>query len=189
MKLIVGIGNYGKEYKNTYHNMGFLALDYILGYYNLKLKADASFNAEVGELFLPQTKLIFCKPLTYVNLSGTAVRKIIDYYKIQVEDILVLVDDINLPFNSIRAREEGSSGGHNGLKNIEAVLGTSKYKRVRVGVGRNDVDAKEYVLHNFSKKELEVLEETFSIINNLLTDFINNVDFETIMAKYNKKII
>ena len=131
MKLIVGLGNPGKEYKNTRHNIGFMALDRIADAYN------ESFNKEnlFGKYFIFNVngeKVIFLKPQKYMNLSGEVVRDFVSYYKINTEDIIIIVDDLDLPTGKIRLRTHGSSGGHNGLKNIELCLGTKNYKRLKI---------------------------------------------------------
>ncbi len=184
MKLIIGLGNPGKKYETTRHNIGFLALDYYTKKYNLNFKVDNSFNA----LSTKTNKALFIKPLTFMNLSGESIIKYINYYKIDVSDILVIYDDISIPFNNIRIRETGSAGGHNGIKSIIQHLKTQDFKRVRLGVDNNsNINLVDYVLGNFSKSELIDLEVTFNYTNDLIEDFINDERFDLIMNKYNRK--
>ena len=158
VKIIVGLGNPGQEYAATRHNIGFMVVD--------RLKRDLHatetrkrFRAEIAEAFVAGEKLVLMKPQTYMNLSGTSAREAAQWYKAALEDILVVVDDIDLPFGTSRMRGGGSSGGHNGLKSIAAELGSDQYPRLRLGVGRGGGDARRQVLSRFSKdEELELAE-------------------------------
>ena len=129
MYLVVGIGNIGKEYDNTRHNVGFLMLDYYINSKNLNFSTEKFLAYYTEELFVNE-KVIYIKPKSYVNLSGEVVRKYVDFYKIPIENILIIIDDINLEIGRLRLREKGTSGGHNGLKNIFLHLGTEKKKEV-----------------------------------------------------------
>ena len=181
MKLIIGLGNPGKEYANTRLNVGFLCVDKFCNENSISFKVEKSFNAEVGFSQNYKNKAAFLKPLTYMNLSGESIIRFIKYYKVDINDILVIYDDIAIPIGSIRIRECGSSGGHNGIKNIINLLGTQSFKRVRLGVSNNSsIDMKDYVLGNFSKNELITL--------NIIVDFINDEKFNIIMNRYNKKV-
>ncbi|MFI3328943.1 MAG: aminoacyl-tRNA hydrolase [bacterium] len=184
MKLIIGLGNPGKKYEKTRHNVGFLALDNYIKKYNSSYKVESNFNAVSCKL----NNAIFIKPQTFMNLSGESVIKYINYYKIDVSDILVIYDDIAIPFNNIRIRETGSAGGHNGIKNIIQHTKTQDFKRVRIGVDNNTkVDMKDYVLGDFSKQEQIDLEDIFNDTNNLIDDFIKDERFDLIMNRYNRK--
>jgi len=187
MKLIVGLGNPTKQYDKTKHNLGFIIIDAYCKENNLKLKVENKFNSLVGIFSNGSETYILCKPLTYMNLSGNAVRSLVSYYKINIEDILIILDDVNLDFGQIRLRENGSAGGHNGLKNIIENLNTDNFKRLRFGVGRNrDIILRDEVLNNLSKKELELINEKTNITNNIIDDFLNDVGFDKIMNTYNK---
>lgn len=184
MKLIVGLGNPGKEYENTRHNVGFMVVDSFLDSYNisgLKKKFDGIYvrtniNAE---------EVIFLKPQKYMNLSGEVVRKFVDYFKIDISDLLIISDDLDLELGKIKLKYKGSSGGHNGLKNIELNLGTDEYKRFKVGISNNKhIDTKDYVLGKFSSDEMKIVNNILDISKNVLIDFIN-IDFEKVMSKYN----
>jgi len=186
MKLIVGLGNPGKQYEKTRHNVGFLCLDKLSDKYNLSFKFESSFNAMVSVCNVGGEKCIFVKPQTYMNLSGEAVGKILKYYKVDINDFLVIYDDMDLPLGSLRLREKGSAGGHNGIKNIIAHLSTQEFKRIRVGIsGHANLDAKDYVLGNFSKSDLATLELVFDNVVNAVTEFIDNKPFVVIMGNYN----
>lgn len=188
MKLIVGLGNPGVQYEKTRHNIGFQILDLI----QTQLQKQFTFNSKF-ECFELKEKInnenvIFIKPTTYMNLSGNALIKVKNYFKVDTADILVIVDDINLPLGSVRIRESGSAGGHNGLKSIEAVLGINQYKRIKIGCGKPnvDVDLKDYVLANFSKAEQDILtKEVYPVAVDAIFAFIYGVEFHRITSKYN----
>ncbi len=188
MKLIVGLGNPGAQYEKTRHNIGFQILDLI----ETQLQKQFTFNSKF-ECFELKEKInheniILIKPTTYMNLSGNALIKVKNYFKVDTADILVIVDDINLPLGSVRIRESGSAGGHNGLKNIEAVLGTTQYKRIKIGCGKPniDVDLKDYVLANFTKTEQDTLtKEVYPVAVDAIFAFISGVVFHKITSKYN----
>ena len=158
VKIIVGLGNPGQEYAATRHNIGFMVIDRL----RRELHATETrkrFRAEIAEAFVDGEKLVLMKPQTYMNLSGIAAREAAQWYKASAEDILVIVDDIELPFGASRLRAGGSSGGHNGLKSIAAELGSDQYPRLRLGVGRGGGDARRQVLSRFSKEEEQDLPE------------------------------
>jgi len=187
MKVIIGLGNPGKKYLLTRHNVGFLLLDECAKKYNLKFKPQLKFNAETCEVNIKNNKVLLVKPLTFMNLSGDCVAKIMNFYKGDINDVLVLVDDINIPFSTIRLRLKGSSGGHNGLKDIEKKLKTDTFNRLRIGVGGNgDTNLVNYVLGDFLKSELKILkEETFMNCLNIIDLFAEGISFSDIMTKYN----
>ena len=155
--LIAGLGNIGPEYELTRHNIGFLTLDRIAN--NHKLKFEAHRLADKAEFKYKGRQLHLIKPNTYMNLSGKAIAYWLQELKIQKENLLVIVDDIALPFGSLRMRTKGSAAGHNGLKNIELVLGGQDYSRIRFGIGNNFSKGQQvdFVLSNFSKEEFSSL--------------------------------
>ena len=162
MFLIVGLGNPGRDYVGTRHNMGFEAIDAICAKYDITMNKE-KFRAQVGEGRIAGEKVLVIKPQTYMNLSGESVREFRDFYKLEPEEILVIYDDISLPTGKLRIRERGSAGGHNGIKNIIFQLGTDVFPRMKIGVGQPehpDFDCKDYVLGKFSKEETEVLTKT-----------------------------
>ena len=161
--MIVGLGNPGKQYENTRHNAGFLAVDTIAQKHHTDIKR-IKFKGLVGECSLGGKKALLLKPSTFMNLSGQSVREAMQFYKLPPEKVLVIFDDINLEPGKLRIRRKGSDGGHNGMKNIIAHLGTQEYPRVRVGIGDKPrgMDLADYVLSRFSKGEQEKMEQAFA---------------------------
>ena len=186
MKLIVGLGNPGKEYEKTRHNIGFSLLDYIAKDKGLNFDSE-KFNAKYVELNINNERVILIKPLSYMNLSGIVVKKYMDYFKISKDDILVIQDDLDMVLGKIKFVYNSSSGGHNGIKNIEEQISTREYVRLKIGISNNkNIDTKDYVLDKFSKNDLEILDNTYSKLIYLVEDFIN-LDKSALMSKYNNK--
>ncbi|NBJ91248.1 aminoacyl-tRNA hydrolase [Parablautia muri] len=161
MFIIAGLGNPKKEYDNTRHNIGFEVIDVLADKYNISVM-DIKNKAMTGKGIINGQKVILVKPLTFMNLSGESIRPLADYYKIDYEtELIIISDDINLPPGQIRIRKKGSAGGHNGLKNIIQNLGSSDFRRIRVGVGEKpkEYDLADYVLGHFSKEERTVMKE------------------------------
>ncbi len=171
MILIVGLGNPGTNYKNTRHNVGFIAVDLISNRYNFTWISKPKFNADlaIGECELG--KVILCKPNTFMNLSGTAVQQIASFYKIPLDKIIIFHDDVDIALGKVKYKIGGSSGGHNGLKSIDSHIGAA-YHRIRVGIGRPEHanhDISDYVLGTFNRNEADLLSERLTVvINNLL---------------------
>lgn len=156
--LIVGLGNPGKKYAMTRHNMGYLVVEGMAQTLGVALREESKLKVNAGRASAGGVNYHLVQPTTYMNDSGLAVRKYCDYYKIAAEQVLVVVDDIALPFGEMRIRNEGGTGGHNGLKSIQAHLGTNRYPRLRVGIGdRDQGELTDHVLGGFSKKEVESL--------------------------------
>ena len=186
MKLIVGLGNPGKEYENTRHNIGFIFLDYFAESNNIKIDKE-KYNGLYAQTIINGEKVILLKPLSYMNLSGEVVKRYVDYFKINIDDILIINDDLDMNFGKIRLRPDGSSGGHNGLKNIALHLGTENFKRLKIGISNDkSIDTKDYVLGKFSKEEKEIINGLKGEISELLLDFLT-IDYDKLMCKYNKK--
>lgn len=152
MKLIVGLGNPGKEYENTRHNMGFSVIDRFLEKNNLELTKEA-FKGKYLKTKLFNEDIIILKPLTFMNLSGECVREFVHYFKIDFEDLIVVYDDMDLPAGKIRLREKGSSGGQKGMKNIIELLHSEEINRIRIGIGKADKNVVDYVLTKPSKDD------------------------------------
>lgn len=153
--LVVGLGNPGSKYENTRHNAGYLALDTLAEKCSVRIER-SKFHSLVGEGTLSGKRVLFMKPETFMNNSGEAVGEAVRFYKIVPENVIVLSDDISLPVGKIRIRRKGSHGGHNGLKSIEAHLGTNTYQRIKIGVGEKphpDYDLVDWVLGKFSKED------------------------------------
>ena len=181
MKLIVGLGNPGKEYENTRHNIGFIILDAFLG--EVSFKKDKL--ALIYKTKINDEDVLFIKPTTYMNLSGEAVNYYVNYYKIALSDILVIQDDFDLDLGTIRLKKDSSSGGHNGIKNIIENLNTKDFLRLKFGISKPKYDVIDYVLSKFSADEIKVINENLETTNKIINDFINNENIERLMNKYN----
>lgn len=158
MKLIVGLGNPGREYARTRHNIGFHVVDEIVGRL-AGVSGRSRFRAMLSEGVRGTEKIVTIKPQTFMNLSGTSVREAIHWYKLDLEDVLIVVDDMDLPLGQIRMRTDGSAGGHNGLKSIFSELGTTTVPRLRVGIGRGGGSSTAHVLSRFNESEAAELPE------------------------------
>ena len=188
MRLIVGLGNPGKEYDKTRHNMGFMALDNYINKNNLGVFKE-KFNGLYLDAKVGGERVIFLKPLTYMNLSGQAVKKYIDYYKISIDDLLIICDDLDMPIGKLKLKQISSSGGHNGLKDIENHLGSNAYKRLKLGIGKDkNIDTKDYVLGKFSKTDMKVISKELDVVNDIIDDFVK-LNFGDLSSKYNGKSI
>ncbi|MFZ3591030.1 aminoacyl-tRNA hydrolase [Bacillus sp. DJP31] len=155
MKLIIGLGNPGRQYAQTRHNVGFIAVDELAHRHTISLDKE-KFKGLFGTGVIHNEKVVLLKPLTYMNLSGESVRSLMDYYQISIDDIIVIYDDLDLPVGKIRLRTKGSAGGHNGMKSIIQHTGTQEFKRIRIGVDRpqNGMKVPDYVLGKFSPEEI-----------------------------------
>lgn len=181
MKLIVGLGNPGKEYENTRHNIGFMVLDQYAKEANWQRK----FNALYTTTIVNNEKIILLKPETYMNLSGDAVVECVNFFKIDIKDILIIHDDLDLPFGKYRIKINSSAGGHNGIKSIINRLGTDSFARLKIGISKNDtMDTKDFVLGKFQKEQLEELNKLYNTFNAIINDFIEQ-DIDRVMNKYN----
>ncbi len=183
MFLIVGLGNPGREYENTRHNIGFDAIDVIADKYNIEVSR-IKFKGVYGEGFVNGEKVILLKPTTYMNLSGESVREVMDFYKLSEEDILVIYDDVSLDVGRIRIREKGSAGGHNGIKSIIANIGTDVFSRIKVGVGKPQGDLVKHVLGTFSKEDREGLNKVLEVVA-MASETIIKEDAKEAMNKFN----
>ena len=186
MKVVIGLGNPGKKYEKTRHNIGFIAID------NLRKKLNVNderekFQALVSEKNIDGEKVIFLKPQTFMNLSGNSVIEIVNFYKLDPKkDIIVIYDDMDLSFGDIRIREKGSSGGHNGIKSIISHIG-EEFIRIKCGIGAKEKDAVEHVLGEFNQTEQKDLDEILEKINNCVIEMLSVQNLDRIMQKYNKK--
>ena len=157
MKIIIGLGNPGREYERTRHNIGFQVTDAFVGQLS-GVSQKSRFRAIVREGVLGMTKYVVAQPQMYMNLSGIPVREIVNWYKIDLEDLLVIYDDMDLPFGQLRMRADGSAGGHNGMKSIIRELGTSDFARLRIGIGRGGGSSTAHVLSRFRPEESVTIE-------------------------------
>lgn len=186
MKLIVGLGNPGKEYENTRHNAGYKTMDEIADKLNLSFTV-SKFKGLVAKGNYKGETVVLLKPTTFMNLSGEAVHAIMDFYRIDIKDLLVIYDDKDTELGKIRLRRQGSAGGQNGIKNIIAHVHTQEFDRIRVGIGSNNgKNMADFVLSNFSKDE----KETFMVaVKNASDAAIESITtpFDKVMNKYNGK--
>ncbi len=188
MYVIVGLGNPSKEYDNTRHNIGFAAIDALADKYGIGVN-EAKHKALLGKGVIDGTKVILVKPLTYMNLSGEAVRAVVDYYKIDEEaELIVIYDDISLDVGQLRIRKKGSAGGHNGIKNIIQHLGHDTFLRIKIGVGEKPkgYDLADYVLGHFSKEEQTVMKDALEKVDGAVKLMLMD-DVDEAMNRYNKK--
>lgn len=189
MKLVIGLGNPGNTYENTRHNMGWMAIDQFAKKYNIEMHLEPKFQGILGTFSINGEKTILLKPVTYMNLSGESVIKVMNFYKIDSSDILVISDDLDSPLGRIRLRAKGSAGGHNGHKNIIDHIKTEEYKRIKLGIDRSDViPVIDWVLKKFTKDELKSLDNMFDKVNDAIYDFASGVDFVKISSKYSEKV-
>lgn len=186
MKLIIGLGNIGKEYENTRHNAGFMAID------RLADKLEMSFNQEKFSAYFAKKKInqedvILLKPTTFMNNSGIALRQCMDFYKIDPEDILVLYDDMDMPVGKLRLRQKGSAGGHNGIKSIISHIGTQEFDRIRIGIGKDKmIPVVDWVLGKFTPQQMEELNTALDQASQAAFFSISH-SFSDTMNRYNKK--
>ena len=176
MKIICGLGNPGKEYENTRHNVGFMVID--------NYCKDDRFSQKFNGLYIQKNiegeKVIFLKPQSYMNLSGTVVRPYCEYFKVDLKDVLIIRDDLDLKLGHARIKFDSSSGGDNGIKSIISSLGSQKFYQYKIGISNDKSwDTKDYVLGKFSKKEVEVLEEIIADSEKIIDLFIRGKILET----------
>lgn len=186
--LIIGLGNPGREYKDTRHNIGFMLIDHLaekIGARGMKVQSKAIVTSGLYE----ERKLILAKPQTYMNLSGHSVQGLLHFYKIPHTHLLVAHDDLDIPYGTIRIRPTGGPGGQRGMANTIELLGTKDFPRLRLGIGRppGRMDAKDYVLQNFSKDELKLMPELLSRASDAALEFVMN-GLNAAMNKFNGDI-
>ena len=184
MKLIVGLGNPGKKYESTRHNMGFMAIDLLSDQAQIDVDKEV-FHGLMGRGKIYDEDVILFKPTTFMNLSGTAVQEVVHYFKIANEDIVVIFDDMALEPGKIRLRYEGSSGGHKGMQNIIDCLSTENIKRIRIGIGEpGEWDNVDYVLSKPLKDEMPLIEEAIANAVRAIKEMLKS-DFDRAMNKFN----
>lgn len=183
MKLIVGLGNPGRKYEHTRHNMGFDVIDLFSELAKIDIDKEA-FKGLVGRGKVFEEDIYLLKPQTYMNLSGESVRELVSYFKIPTEDIIVIYDDLDLEPGKIRLRLSGSSGGHKGIQNIIENLGTEEIKRIRIGIGKPTFDTIDYVLGKPLKEEKPLIDEAINKAVEALKEILKN-NFDSAMNKYN----
>lgn len=181
MKLIVGLGNPGKEYESTRHNVGFMVIDHYIENDAWQKKFDGLYQI----VNIESEKVLFLKPTTFMNNSGISVVQASKYYDIEPEDILVIQDDMDIEFGKHKIKKDSSSGGHNGIKSIIAALNTDSFARLKIGISHDkNKDTINYVLGKFSKEEMNTLNENYKLYNEIIESFIHE-GIEKTMNKYN----
>lgn len=184
MKLIVGLGNPGKKYEHTRHNMGFDTIDLFSELAKIDIDKEA-FKGLVGRGKVFDEDIYLLKPQTYMNLSGESVREIVSYFKISTQDIIVIYDDLDLEPGKIRLRLSGSSGGHKGIQNIIENLGTEEIKRIRIGIGKPTFDTIDYVLGKPLKEERPLIDDAINNAVEALKEILKH-SFDSAMNKFNR---
>lgn len=175
MNLIVGLGNIGDKYTFTRHNAGFMVVDYLAINNSEQFKENSKLKSLITKIKLNQEDTILIKPTTYMNLSGEALRAVMDYYKIPIENTLVVYDDLSLDLGKIRFRASGSDGGHNGIKSIIKHTGTNKFSRLKIGIGpQPPIPSEAFVLQNFDKSQLDDLKKVIVKSTNAIEYYFAN---------------
>ena len=188
MYIIAGLGNPGRKYDNTRHNIGFMVIDAAAEKYNIAV-TEKKHKALIGKGIIGGEKVLLVKPQTFMNLSGESIREVIDYYKIEEKtELIVISDDISLDVGTLRIRKKGSAGGHNGLKNIILHLGHDEFRRIKIGVGEKPVeyDLVDYVLGHFGKEDSELIEESVKKAAEAIEKMITDGP-DAAMNQFNKK--
>lgn len=185
--LIVGLGNIGLKYKNTYHNTGFMVMDKLADKLNIKFTISEC-KAKTAVVYKNGEKIILAKPTTYMNLSGEAVRELLGKYHMTHDDLVIIYDDVDIPLGTLRLRTEGSAGTHNGMRNIIDCIGAGDFKRIRVGTGadRGEVPLMSFVLSKVAGDNKKLLDDATDRASDALLELIEGNTFEQIMQKYNK---
>ena len=183
MRVVVGLGNPGRQYHGTRHNVGFAVIDGLASGPSAG-RFQSRFQAQVAELMEGEQKILLVKPETFMNLSGQSVRQVIDFYQVELADLLVVCDDINLPLGQLRFRSKGSHGGHNGLRDIQNHVGTTEYSRLRIGVGAGGEDLVDHVLGRFRPSERPVIEDALSLAIQAVSLWTNQ-GVDVCMNRYN----
>lgn len=189
MYIIAGLGNPTSQYEGTRHNAGFDVIDVIAEKYNISVDGKKN-RAYIGKGMIEGQKVILAKPQTYMNLSGESIRGLVDYFKVDEEqELLIIYDDISLPPGQIRIRKKGSAGGHNGMKSIIQHLGTDVFMRIKIGVGEKTkkYDLADYVLSHFTKEEREEMKEGYEKSAEAAAMILRG-DVEAAMNEYNRKV-
>ena len=192
MKIVVGLGNPGLKYEFTRHNIGFRIVDSLAQDIEVEFKKVKSYYSLISRGMINNHKVILIKPQTFMNLSGRAVSKVVSYYKIPFQDLLIVYDDLNLEFGQVRIRKKGSAGGHKGIESIMQYLNSEDVPRLRIGIGNPLVnfnfDCVSYVLSNFNGDEKDKIKKVIQLSTEAIKTVIED-GFEKAMRKYNRKLI
>lgn len=186
MYVIVGLGNPGERYTQTKHNIGFITIDYLAEQHNIKVNK-IKHKAVIGEGTIGGEKILLVKPSTFMNLSGQSVMEIMNFYKVPIENLIVIYDDIDLPVGKVRIRQSGSSGTHNGMRNIIYLLNNQGYPRIRIGVGKQPdyMDLGDYVMTKFNEEEKPLIRDAVKNSAQAVEEIVKN-GINAAMNKYNK---
>lgn len=188
MRLIVGLGNPGKNYEMTRHNVGFMTIDEVAKHYGVEFRLESKLKGMLACVNIKGEKTFLLKPITYMNLSGDSIRAVINFYKIEKDDVLIICDDLDSKTGRVRLRANGSSGGHNGLKSVESQLGTQEYKRIKIGIDRSNViPVIDWVLQKFTQDELAQINQAIEVSKKACIDFTEGKDFYRISSTYSTK--
>ena len=189
MKLVAGLGNPGIEYAGTFHNLGFMAIDDLADKLNIQVTTKSG-KSLIGTTFVGGEKVILAKPQTYMNLSGESIYELVSYYKIKPEDVIVIHDDFDLKTGFLRIRADGSAGTHNGVKNIVKMLGTEKFKRIRVGFKPENqhIALIDYVLSGIPSADKDIMKKAVEKAADAAYDIVSGKDFEYVMRTYNGEV-
>lgn len=158
MKIVVGLGNPGKKYAETRHNLGFMVVEELAKRFRID-REESKYDAIIGHINMDTEKVLLVKPLTYMNLSGKSVQSLVHFYKLELKDLIVIYDDMDLDLGRLRIRESGSHGGHKGMLSIIQTLSSQNFPRIRLGIGRPQDDTIDWVLGKFSQEEKPLVEE------------------------------
>lgn len=183
MHIIAGLGNPGREYSETRHNIGFAVIDYIANKFNINVNK-IKFKGLYGDGFIESEKVILLKPQTYMNLSGESILDIVQFYKVELKNLIIVYDEASIPLGRIRIRPSGSDGGHNGMKSIIYLLGSDSFPRVRVGIGGPECNMVDHVLGKFSEDEYKVMKDVVKVAAEAIAEIVN-CGVHPAMNKYN----
>lgn len=187
MKLIIGLGNPGNKYQLTLHNIGFMFINYFLDFF-LDSKITQKYQSQIHHINIGKNEALLIKPQTYMNLSGYAVKNIINHYKISLDNILVIVDDIYLKEGVFKLKIQGGHGGHNGLKNIIDVLNNKNFKRLKIGVDYDKfIPLEQYLLTTINNQKKDLICRQFPLIKDIVTSFIKDVAWDKLLNLYLSK--
>ena len=183
MYIIAGLGNPGKEFEKTRHNMGFNVIDYIAYRYNIDINK-SKFKGQIGEGYIEGEKVILLKPQTFMNLSGESILEAVQFYKVDMDKLIVVYDDVSFPLGRLRVRPSGSDGGHNGMKSIIYLLGRDDFPRVRVGIGAPEFDMVDYVIGKFKDDEKGIVDDMAKVASDAVVAIMTR-DVTSAMNEYN----
>lgn len=188
-KMIVGLGNPGEKYETTRHNMGFMTLDLLAQEMGVTFTEDKTFSAAIAIAFIQGEKIFLVKPLTYMNESGRAIKPLLTYYNLELEDLIVVVDDMDSPTGRLRMRQKGSSGGQRGIKSLITHLGGENWKRIKIGIGRPKAGwtVVNHVLSRFEGEEVEMAHLGIRKAADAILFYLDGHSFENTMSQYNDK--